>query len=305
MAGQSQGAFSALAIDGFEYCFTRIEALGQHEITDPTDETICGKLDGSEERVQGGLKRLIHRVYLDPTPNELDKLLLLSGFEESPTDTFSNEDSSEDSIEPTAFTMIIDRVAMVHTYTGSKIMRWAFTGQKGSRPVGLILDIYSLAVTEAAAGSFSASAITADVNYALFNGALTIQGETREFDRFLLDCNFHPEVEYNNSQTPTSIHATKRTTKLAVNTPYTQAGATAEEDLFTTPAITNTHAGATGTLVLTRSDVSKSTTFTFGNLKPIVKPPSVQKKQLRLPLTYNAYRTGSTESLVITHDATT
>ena len=57
MSGQSQGAFSQLAINGKEFCFVRVISLGQHEIIDPSNYTINGQLDGDKERVQGGLKR--------------------------------------------------------------------------------------------------------------------------------------------------------------------------------------------------------------------------------------------------------
>lgn len=292
MSGQSQGAFTQLAIDGKQMEFLSISGGAITELVDNGEQAIRGILDHVEERVTQGLSRYALRIVMQPSPTELDTLLPLMGFTESPTDTFTVAETY------TTFTTIVDRVAKVHTYTNCKIDKWIYSGQKGSTPVTLTLFLLAEDETEGASGSFSATALDTDIAYAFHEATGTLQGAAEVFDRFAIIGDAHMAVQHNNSRKPTSIAPTQRTIHLAVSTPYTSD----ESALYTTPY--GSAAGGTASIVLTRSD--RSTTFTFANAKVTnAKPPDIPgKTEIRLSQVYKAYKSGSTASLVITHDNT-
>lgn len=287
----AQGYDAQLAINGQAMEFLRIRDLTVRELVDNGDLAIRGILDHAKERVTLGRLHIGFEVTMNPSPAELDVLLPLMGFTESPTDTFTIGDSL------TSHTCIIDRVTKVHTYTGCRIGKSVFFGQRGSQPIGLTMQILGTGFSEGAAGSFSATALDTDIVYAFHEGTLTARSSSRNFDRFSLSINPGLEVQWNNSATPTEICPTNRVIMLSVSTPYTSS----ESDLFTTPL--SASAGAAGTLAWSRA--GQSTSFAFANLKEIARPPSIPgKRQIRLPVQFKCFRSGSTAALVATHDAT-
>lgn len=287
----AQGYASQLAINGQAMEFLRIRDLTVRELVDNGDFAIRGILDHVKERVTLGRLHIGFEVTMNPSPAELDVLLPLMGFSESPTDTFTDTDTIS------TFTSIIDRVTKVHTYTSCKIGRATFFGQRGSQPIGLTMQILGTGFSEGASGSFSATAIDTDICYAFHEGTLTLRSSSRAFDRFRWTRDNHLQVQWNNSSTPTEICATQRTNTLSVSTPYTSS----ESDLFTTPL--SAAAGAAGTLAWSRG--GQSTSVAFANLKEIAAPPPIPGKQeIRLPVNLRAYKSGSTAAVIVTHDAT-
>lgn len=292
MACQSQSALSKLAIDGQQVEFISFEGGQTIELVDNSEQANRGILDHVKERVTQGLKIVKFKITLDPSPSELDVILPLIGFTES-TDTFSLTDDFS-SLE---FDVIADRVAKVHTYADCKIDKAIFKCQKGRMPLRLELHIIGKTETEGAAGSFSATALDADHNYAFTEGVLTLEGSARPMDRFALGIENNMFASFNNSQTAECIEPTDRSIWLACSSPYN----TTHADLYTNA--TADVGGAAGSLVFTRS--TKSTTFTFANLKSIAKSPNIPpRSEIRLDQFYRAYKSGSTAPLVITHDNT-
>lgn len=293
MGCNSQGAYSRLAIDGQQMEFNTIREGTRTELVDNGDQAIRGTRSHAKERVTLGLVWVKHIITMQPTPSELDVLIPLMGFAESPTDTFTLTDD----FDSLTFTMLIDRVEKIHTYADSIIDKAIFRGQKGGMPIGLELHILSPTESEGTTWTGPPTALDTDHNYAFTEGVLTLQASAREFDRFLLSIDNKCAVEHNNSRTATCITPTDSEIVLACSTPYTST----ESDLYTTPF--GSAAGAGGSLVFTRS--TKSTTFTFANLKSIATVPEIPGKQeIRLPLFYKAYSSGATKPLVITHDNT-
>lgn len=287
----AQGFDAQLAINGQAMEFISIRDLTVRELVDNGDLAIRGVLDHAKERVTLGRLQIGFEVTMNPSPAELDVLFPLAGFSESPTDTFTIGDSY------TTFTSIIDRVTKVHTYTSCKIGRMIFSGQRGTQPIRLTMQILGTGFSEGNSGSFSATAIDTDIAYAFHEGTLTARSASTAFDRFQLTIDPHLQVQWNNSSTPTEICPTNRTITLAVSTPYTSS----ESTLFTTPL--SAAAGAAGTLAWSRS--GQSTSFAFANLKEIARPPSIPgKTEIRLPVLWRAYKSGSTAALIVTHDAT-
>jgi hypothetical protein len=287
----AQGFDAQIAIDGQAFEFYNIREFTMRELVDNGKLAIRGILDHVKERVTLGRLIVGFEAEIDPSPAELDVLLVNMGFAETPTDTFTIGDTYD------TFTAIIDRVTKVHTYTSCKIGRVVISGQRGSMPIKMKIQVLGTGFSEGAAASFSATAIDTDIVYAFHEGTLTLRSSSRAFDRFQLIIDPHLQVQWNNSATATEICPTDREIVLAVNTPYTSS----ESDLFTTPL--SASAGAAGTLAFSRGN--QSTSWAFANLKEIARPPNIPgKTEIRLPVTMRAYKSGSTAALICTHDAT-
>lgn len=293
MACQSQSALSKLAINGQQMEFLEFEGGQTIELVDNSDQANRGYLSHAKERVTQGLKLIRIKIVMQPSPSELDVLIPLFGFAESPTDTFSPTDD----FSALEFDVIADRVAKVHTYADCKVDKWTLLGQKGRMPITLELEIIGKTETEGAAGSFSATALDTDHNYAFTEGVLTLEGSARPFDRFAAGGDNKLFASFNNSQTAECIEPTDKSFWLACNSPYN----TTHADLYTN-AVADV-AGAAGSLVFTRG--TKSTTLTYANLKSIAQSPNIPRRsEIRLSQFYRAYRSGSTAPLIITHDNT-
>lgn len=294
MACQSQSALSQLAINGQAVEFRSFEGGQTIELVDNSDQVNRGILDHVAERVTQGLKLVQFKIRMYPSPSELDVILPLIGFAESPTDTFTLTDD----FSSLAFTVIADRVEKVHTYAACKIDKAIFRGAKGRMPIELELHIIgTTAESEGAAGSFSATALDSDHNYAFTEGALTLEGTTRAMSQFALGIENNLFASFNNSQTAECLLPTDRNIWLACNSPYNSD----EDDLYTNA--TADVGGATGSLAFTRA--GKSTSFAFANLKLIARSPDIPpRSEIRLEQFYRAYKSGSTAALIITHDNT-
>lgn len=299
MSGQSQSALSHLSINGTAVEFLEFDGGQTIEIVDNSDQANRGILDHVKERVTQGQKLIRFKIRMNPSPTELDTIIPLIGFAESPTDTFTLTDDFSSLL----FDVVADRVGKVHTYADCMIDKAIFHGQKGRRPIGLDLEIVGTTEeAEANAGTFSGS-IDTDHNYAFTEGVLTLESAARAFDRFALGIENNVFASFNNSQTAESVCPTDRNIWLAAYSPYN----TDELDIYTKAAHSGAIAtdidGAAGSLAFTRS--TKSTTFSFANLKLLAKSPSIPpRSEIRLPQYYKAYKSGSTAALIITHDNT-
>lgn len=295
MAGQSQGAFARLAIGGqFIQTAVRFIDRSTYGLVDPGPEVFAGILDSPKEIVSAGIQTFAFQILLYPTVAQLDTILPLIGFAESPTDTFTLTDD----FSSLTFTTVVDKVAKVHTYSNCIIDKAIFRGQKGLKPVSL--ELHVLARSMAEGSSFSVSTPTLTAPYAFNVGTITNAGNTEVFDRFVLAIDNHAVVQHNNSETPTSIQPSWRQITLGCSMPYTSD----EIDILTTHIGSSRSDGVAGTVAFSRGNFS--TTFTLANIKWQATPPSVLGKgeEIRLQQFYTCYKSGSTAPLIITHDAT-
>lgn len=296
MAGSTEAVLSRLQLNGTEICsFTRIESHSVYELVDVTDETICGTLERDQSMVTPGVQRHRHHILMHPTPEELNVILPLMGFPETPTDTFTVNDTVP------AFTMEIDRVVTIHKYENSKIDKAILRGAKGSKPWMLELQIMSLTEADVGAtwGGTPAAAMSAPYN--LTEGSiLTLEGSAMAFDRYVLVLDREMAIRFNDNEIADALSPTNNNFALGVSTPYT----TDEEDLYLEATAATRADGAGGSLVFSRGNLS--TTITFANLKWMANPPSILKKseEIRLGPFYRIYKDGSTPSVVFTHDIT-
>jgi hypothetical protein len=298
MSGQSQGAFSRLAMDAVlpfdtssePYNFLTEDLVADRQLIDDGDENLRGTRSHLQDRVNDGPVFVGGPINMNPTPEELDDLFPRILGAAAVGNVFSLAETVP------AFQVMIDRVAKVHTYTTCYVNRAIFSGRKG-KPIRLQLQIIGTDESEASSGSFPVITDSVEQPYVFNEGVLTLISATRLFDRFILVIDNRLEREFNNSLTATDITAADRGIFLATSTPYTSD----ETTLYTTPV--GSVAGTAGTLVFTKG--AQSTTFTFANLKSFPRSPSVVrgKRQIRLPLRYKAFETANTKELEVTHVA--
>ena len=270
--------------------FRSIRDDSRRLIVDDNPEMITGLMDPLSSRVSQGQLMLDMTIRLRPTPLELTELLPLMGFALDSGVWKLEEDIDE-------FTVIIDRVAKVHTYATCKVNQFVLWGQVG-QPVNLDLQIIGTSLTEGNAGTFSATAMVTDAPYPFSGGTLTLKSSTRVFDRFQLASQHFLERQFENSLTANCIDMTRRETTLATSLPYI-SGNTA---LLTTPMLTGTD-GAAATLAFARG--GQSTSIAFTHALPLARMPSIMNKQaIRLDKFYRLYRTVSTKAYEVTHDDT-
>lgn len=133
------------------------------------------------------------------------------------------------------------------------------------------------------------------VPYTFSNCALTINSVTRYFDAFNLLIDNRLMVRMRNSLTATCIRATDRLVRLQVTGPFTESTLGDAEFLNTTP-----YGG-----VLTLTNASVATTFTFPSLLNVFKTPTAKNKgEMPLELNLEAYRTTGSAEIVVTNDST-
>lgn len=292
----SQGYATQLAIDAAGTAiasFTNRFEFEQINLVEETqliqDEGIRGSRSQSKERVVQGLKTCKGPITLSPSPSELDLLLpwILGAAESS--DTFALAET----VPPRA--VLVDYDVIRGLFDNVYVNRATFRSSPG-QTLKLELDLMGKTKTTSATAFPSISIDTDDV-YVHHQNVTTLESSARENSTIEITIDNLLSEVFNNSQTPTDIDAQDRIITVSTDVPFKSANT----DLFTTPS--GSAAGAAGSVVFTNG--GKSLTFTFPNLKAIARSPVIAgKSENRLPLNYQAYKSGSTDELVATHDST-
>lgn len=283
-AGTAIGSFS----NQFE--FLSITPGGGVALVDTNEQSTRGSREESAERVVQGLINTELQIVMNPTPAELDDLLPWIGFAESPTDTFSLTEAL------TYRDVLIDFDVHRQIFQDAMVNTAEFKSTKG-QPLQLTLNVICRTQDTPVATAFPAIGIDTEAPYMHHQGVLTLRSSTREFTEVALTIDNQLAAEHNNSQTPTVIFPAGRTISGSCDTPFSSD----EVDLYTGP-LANAD-GAAGSLVYTNGGLS--TTFTLANVKEDgVKPPAITGGEIRQPIEFKVYKSGSTSALVITHDAT-
>lgn len=250
-------------------------------------------LRGTRERfstnVNLGTYTVGGRVPMDVRPDTIDfwAYRILGG--EEAADVFEPAEAL-----PT-FVVAADRGADVCTAAGCKVATAEFSGQSGE-DLRLEMDIEGLTETIGAAGSFPAISATLSVEqpFIFHQGVLTLGGSAYPFRRFRLTINNALVLDrFMNTQSRSALPEGDRIVTLQTDNPWT----TTEKAALYDVAI----AGLSATLVFTNG--TNVLTFTFGNLKVAVQPPTVQGRELEimLPLAFNAYSKNDEPSIKITN----
>lgn len=293
------GSNAKLSINGTRVNFTSFDGSRvAKSLTDGSVRAIRGEFDHTNTDVVDGLLFANYRVTMHLTSAKAALLLPLMGFTVSGvtppvthtiTDTLTEFD-----------TVLTTDGGLDFTFDDGKVGRWMITGQKGTEPIRLELEIACKNMTTAAVGTFTHGAMTSGSPYAFHAATLLTGADTQLFDRFALAVDHGLIVEHNNSQTATQICGSDREITLGTSFPFSTCS-------DTTDFVTGPLAGlvdTTGTLTLTNSTLS--TKFELASLIQTMTVPSVHKKKelTRLPLHWRGYKTSSTASIRVTNDNT-
>lgn len=295
MASSTPAVATGLAINGTQMCFISAHPLIKYEFVDPNAQLMCGVLDDVIETITPGIEHHGWRVLLQPHPGELDILIPLIGTTESPTDTFTPDDT------PTTFTTLVrlkSTTQLAYSTTGCMVDKAIFRAQKGGSPLSLQLDIIGQASAETA--TFSPSTITRQAPYPFTSSTLTLGGTEHEPDQVVIVHDNHVRKRFNNSVTADVIQNTRRTLHIGCNTPYTDT----EDGTLTTAIGATRAAGIAVNLQFSRNNQE----LTWDVTKAIwaATPPAITGKQdeVRMYSWWQAVKSGSNALFTITQDAT-
>lgn len=295
MAGATSTQVTGLAINGTKICFVKVVPYSKYYYVDPNDRVICGDLDHNHELVSEGIQIHGFKCLLEPHPGELDVLVPLIGYTESPTDSFAPTDSL------TEFTSLIklkSSTNVTHSYGGCKVNRAIFRGQKGMHPVSLELDIWAKTLTEGS--SFSPSTLTEQAPYAFTKGTLSLRSTETAFSRFAWIHDNRLQRRINNATTADVLQNVERVVHFGCNTPYTDD----ESDILSTFLGASRTTGIAGELNYTNG--TKRLIFNMPKMLWEASPVAIGPKpeEVRLEQFYKLYSSGGAAVCTITQDNT-
>lgn len=248
---------------------------------------IRGTRSHASERVREGLRRFQGPIRMAPSPLDLDTWLprILGALES--TDTFALAETLQ------VFGVLEDQNTQQFEYQDCQVNRATFRSQAGGM-FEMELDVIGRG--RATGTSFPALTLgvtAADAPYMHHDAVVTLVGSARDTSSIEIVIDNALQVEFNNSQTATSLVPADRIITVRTTHPWS----TDNTDL-----IDQAVAGTTGSIVYTNGGLS--TTFTFGKLQVPNDDPVVQGKT-NVPLTLNmtARKDGATDELVVTNDS--
>lgn len=247
-----------------------------------------GTREHSQERTRAGNDDVRGSIVMVCSPADLDNWLpRILGAAES-ADSFDFAETIPE------WVWLSDRVGDVYLYQGCKVSRATFAGSAGGF-VTMTLDV--VAKSETTGQAFPSLTLSTAENskpYIFSDSTLTLQSSSRNITSFSLVIDNLAVPTFHNSTTATDIDATDQVITLDCNVDNSSGN----QDLYEQAL-----AGATGSLVLTRGNMS--CTFTFGTLQVPDQTPIVGGKgRIGWDLSMTARKTGSTAALSVTNDST-
>jgi len=266
------------------------ESLGL-EATHTDNNAIRGTRSHEANTVREGTETVSGDITFHPSPADLDLWLpRILGAAES-LDSFTLAETVP------AFGVMIDRVAKVFSYADCYVNQATFKSDSGGL-LELTLNLIGVSESVGNAGTFPAISLATAANNVPYthedtSGAVTLVGSARDTSSIEIVINNNLEAKFFNSQTATHVIAKDRVITVKTTHPYSST----DTDLYAQAV-----AGAAGSIVYTNGGMS--TTFTFGNLKvPDTSPKIPGKDEITIELEMTAFKTGSTDELVVTHDS--
>ena len=254
-----------------------------------------GTRSHSKERIRAGTYSVAGDIVLHPGPAELDRWLeRILGTAES-TDSFAFAES----LASFPFGVLVVRDFKTHEYKDCKVSRAVFeSSDSGDGLLKLTLSIIGKSeTTGTSAPSVAHPTASNYVPYCHYDcaGAVTLGGTVRDTKSIRITIDNHCEAYFNNSQTADEIKETDRTVTVDWTGPYT-----ADEFDFYDHAVAGL---STNTVVYTQA--AMALTFNFANLKaPTVSPDVSGKSEITSSYSFVAYKSSTTENLVVTNDST-
>lgn len=278
----------ALPVDGASQpmSFTREDLHAQGSHFDP--DGVRGTRQHVSENVAENTTDVSGSVVTIPTPAELVWWLpkILGG-----TPSVTSFPLAEEVPE---FVLQLDRIQRLFTYTGLKVGRATFRSSVGN-PLELTMEM--VGKTESVdAGTFPTLTLDDEQPYMHHQGVLSIFGGARSYDsvEIVIDNGLLTD-KFRNSQTRDDIPEGDLNITVRADFPYDAANL----DLYNQAV-----AGVAGSMTWTNGGLSLA--FAFANLKVPKRSPNVPDRRQEIPLRLEmtAFRTASTDALVVTNDST-
>jgi hypothetical protein len=268
----------------YEFLTESIAKSATHLDTDG----IRGTRSHSKEVVREGIYTVAGTITMNPSPADLDLLLPRILGAAASGDTFALAETLP------AFGVLVDRVAERFQYTDCYVNRATFRSQAGGL-LELSLDI--LGKTEVKGTSYPSITLgvtAADAPFVHQDAVVTLAAGAEECLSIEIVIDNVLDARFANSQTAGSITPQDRIITCNLVMPYTS-----DETSLYSQAV----GGIAATIKYTNGDIS--TLFTFGILQTPDNSPTVPgKSEITLPLAMVARKSGTTEALVVTNDAT-
>lgn len=239
------------------------------------------------DRLRGGLIRVGGPIVLQPNAVELSNLLeWICGASPSGSGTVTY--ALSDTLPSRDVT--IDRVVKVHTFTGCKVDKATFEATEG-RPLKVTLDLIGQTETIGNAGTFPTLSIdTATGPFMMQDLVLTLNSlaVTCKTYKLVID-NMIDKERYFNSRTLSTVETLDRVVTLETMVPYGdwQALYNVGPAGFAASAVF-TNGGAAFSMSMVKVAMPRQLNGTEG------------RKEIMLPLTGNAWKSGSTMEVVTT-----
>lgn len=267
--------------------FDSFKDSSDYDITD--ENGITGTRSHGKERVREGAGKVGFDIGLSFTPTSMAFFLqyALGGTPSGTSYALAEALPS--------FVACADKKAKVITYTGCKVNKMTITGSKGSPMIKAAISVMGTGLSVGNAGTFPSLTTPTDPPYQFWDAVLTLVSASRQMSDFTLEIDNMLQPNEANEQVASELNPTDRIITLKGTSPFNST----EISLFN-----QSIDGAAGSLVFTNGNYS--TTFDFANLKNKRLHPSIGGKTQRVPLNLDmqAFQSGSTKELVVTHDST-
>lgn len=206
------------------------------------------------------------------------------------------------------FDVLVDRENGIFRYTDCLVAKLVLrskseSGQQPQNEELLELIVYVYAIEEEVDGTSWPSpepALVLDGAFSPYNhaeGALTVNSHSTRYREFELTIDNNLVPLFYNSLSPSCFRSMGRTVTLRTENPFTTTTIDDAETLLNT--------GASGSLVLTHTADSFSTSFTFPHLRNNYKTPTIRSRaEIPLELNMEAFRTSGSGELVVVNDFT-
>lgn len=269
-----------MMIGGEKFCFAKFLDQSSFERVQNPD-AICGNRDPLLQRVAPGRRKVQFTTFHDVTAPILAVLLPLAG-----TTNATGTYTANQTVTPVE--IIIDKEGAVHKYTNARMTRFILRGQVGTMPVSAECTW----IAEDEIEDVGTSWVDGGVDYLFGFPGTTYKVATVAFDidRFAFVIDNKLVSSWNASYTVTDVGIGPRQVLLATTIPYTVANKDNYWDNRDT-----TLGVAQELKILNYSD-----SLTINLPECVLNPesPSIEGalEEIRLPLTWQAYRTESDEA---------
>jgi len=263
-------------------CCDKIIPRHTVELVRNSEGAMCGDPDLPNWRTQKGRQFLRGSLIFYITGSVIDFLMPILGLREITTGVTATYELGINDVL-VEWDMDIDLAGSVHQLTSCVCEKWAIRGSKGSKPIEMQIDY--IAETESE-GVFAGAVLDFEDVFAYTDlSTFTHNSVSRtSADRFLLQVDNKPIIEYGASTTMTDAHLGPRECVIATSTPYSST----HDDLYWTAKTDET--GLNTVIVLSSAD----RVYTFTAAKaigiPALGPVTSRADQIRTPVTLLAHR---------------